>query len=66
MDLLAKGCLADESIRCGQHWTVTVTYGANGLYGVLDRFVTMSGGYPLFCRTIINQLLSMCLKYLKK
>lgn len=42
-----KGCIKDESIRCGQSWNLTVTYRNDGLYAVIDRYTTMTGGYKI-------------------
>lgn len=43
--LWPKGCVNDETVRCGQSWNLTVTYRTEGLYAVIDKYTTMTGGY---------------------
>lgn len=45
--LWPKGCINNESVRCGQSWNLTLTYRGTGFYAVIDRYTTMTGGYQV-------------------
>lgn len=45
--LWPKGCIVNETVRCGQSWNLTVVYKTDGLFAVIDKYTTMTGGYPV-------------------
>ncbi len=45
--LWPKGCIVDKSVRCGQSWNLTVVFRLEGLFAVIDKYTTMTGGYSV-------------------